>query len=151
MARNPAAKPNPARIAAEQATVFALKLKGKSVRAIAAETGIPRSTVQDRLDAAYAELVSPLAEQSKVIELERLNSWQVKLEESLDRGEDPIRVVPVLIQVSTRRAKIEGYEAAQKVEQAVTDVTPPVRVAALVRQAQADSEADEAAVRGSTP
>lgn len=150
MARNPAAKPNPAKIADEQERCFKLKLKGLSVRAIAAETGIPRSTVQDRLDVAYSELVTPLAETSKQIELERLDGWQAKLEESLEAGEDPVRVIPVLINLSTRRAKIEGYDAAQKVEQAVTDVTPDVRVAALVRAAQARSEADEKAVKGLT-
>lgn len=150
MARNPAAKPNPARIAAEQEQCFQLKLKGLSIRAIAAKTGIPRSTVQNRLDTAYAELVLPLAEESRLLELERLNGWLAKLEQSMDSGEDPVRVVPVALQVSARRAKLQGLDAPQKLEQTVNDTTPDVRVAALVRAAQEASAADVAAAKGLT-
>lgn len=75
MARNPAAKPNPAKTAQQQRDAFELKLKAYSVRAIAAELDMSPSTVQSHLQAACAELVLPVAHEARQIELERLNTY----------------------------------------------------------------------------
>ena len=142
MARNPAAMPNPAKIADEQATVLDMRRKGFSVRRIAQETGIPRSTVQDRLDAAIAELVLPLADEVRLIELERLDTWQARLEERLEDGEDPVRVVPVAVKVSESRRKLLGSDEPDRLEHTVPVVTDPDGSTASVldqaRQAAAD-------------
>lgn len=116
MARNPAAKPNPVKIADEQAEVLDLKRKGLTVRQIAAETGMARSTVQDRLDAAIAELVLPVADEVRQIELLRLDAWQKRLEERLDDGESPERLVPVALKVQERRSKYMGLDAPERAE-----------------------------------
>jgi hypothetical protein len=116
MASNPASIPNPAKVAEEQAACFEWKRKGLSVRAISQRVGLPRSTVQDRLDSAYSELVMPVAAEVRLLELERLDSWLARLEELLDNGEDPCRVIPVAVRVSERRARFLGLDAPVQVD-----------------------------------
>ncbi len=141
MSRNPAARPNTARIATETAQVFDLKLKGNSIRQIAALTGLAKSTVQNRLDDAISDLVTPLAEESRKIDVTRLDSYLRVLEERLADGEDPVRVVPVMLQVLTRRAKLLGLDEPirQHVEILSTDL-----VQAAIDQLIAEEAADEA-------
>lgn len=123
MARNPASKPNPATIADEQARAFRLKLDGLSVREIANHMGMARSTVQDRLDAAYDELVHPLAEEVRQLELARLDRWQKRLEDRLEDGEAPERIIPIGLKVLDRRAKYLGLDAPLRVDANVTETT----------------------------
>src|SRR5690606_11568973 len=111
MAYNPAAKPNRAKIADEQAAVLELRRNGYTVRQIAAQLGISKSTVQNRLDAAIAELVEPAAREVRLLELERLDARQARLEGKLDDGEDPAKVVPIALKVQERRAKLLGLDA----------------------------------------
>jgi predicted DNA-binding protein YlxM (UPF0122 family) len=125
MARNPASKPNPAKIADEQVKVLNLRRDGLSVREIAERTGIAKSTVQDRLDAALAELVLPLADDVRQLELLRLDTWQKRLEERLTDAEDPVRVVPVALAVQARRAKLLGLDAPTKVDAHVDHISLP--------------------------
>ena len=120
MAKNPHAKPNPARIAQEQEQALQLKLQGHSVRSIAQIMGMPPSTVQDRLQAAYDQLVHPVAEEVRRLELERLDRWQLRLEEKLDDGEDPVRVVPTALKVQERRARLLGLDAPERSEVTAT-------------------------------
>ena len=137
MAYNPAAKPNRAKIADEQAAVLELRRKGYTVRQIAAQLGISKSTVQNRLDAAIAELVEPAAREVRLLELERLDAWQARLEGKLDDGEDPAKVVPIALKVQERRAKLLGLDAPERAEvtQTVLPAADPA-VAALLAQAR---------------
>lgn len=147
MARNPAAKPNPAKVAEQQAEAFKLKLDGATVREIATAMGLPKSTVQDRLDAAYDDLVLPLADEARQLELARLDRWQWKLEQRLDDGEDPVRVVPVAVKVSESRRKLMGTDAPEKVEATVSSVPVDDATAAVLAAARARSEARVAQLR----
>lgn len=149
MARNPAAKPNPAVIADEQAKCFELKRRGYSVRRIADETGIARSTVQDRLDAAYKEMVFPLADEVRLLELERLDAWLVRLEDQMTNGEAPERVVPVAIRVSERRAKLLGLDAPERQEMTVAQLgSDDASVLDVLARARQAADARIAALRG---
>jgi transposase len=154
MARNPAALPNPARIADEQAKCFDLKRMGMSVRAIAAELNMSSATVQRRLQDAYDELVMPVAAEVKKMELERLDSYLLRLEKRLQQGEDPIRVVPVAMKVLERRARYLGLDEPEKIDATVHEVSQQdLAIAELVREAQAQAANQESALRGreSTP
>lgn len=148
MARNPAAKPNPARIADEQHRCFELKRKGMSVRAIAAELKMAPTTVQDRLQAAYDQLVLPIADEVRKLDLARLDAWLERLEERLDDGEDPVRVVPVGLKVLERRSRLMGADAPEKAEMTVHKVdAEDVELIEMLNEARARVAADEEALR----
>lgn len=116
MARNPAAQPNPAQVAKETHDCFKLKLDGCSVREIADELGLTKSTVQNRLQAAYDDLVLPVADEVRQIELARLDRWQRKLEQRIDDGEAAERIVPIGLKVQERRSKYLGLDAPERSE-----------------------------------
>lgn len=139
MARNPSAKPNPAKVAQEQHDAFQLKLKGLSVRAIAQELGMAPSTVQDRLRAAYDDLVLPAADEVRQLELARLDAWQVRLEERMEDGEDPVRVVPIGLKVQERRARLLGLDAPER-QELTTTVLPAADTAVEQLLAEARNE-----------
>lgn len=122
MARNPSAKPNPAKIATETAACLRLKLDGRGVREIGTILGMAPTTVQARLQAAYDDLVLPAADEVRQIELARLDRWQWRLEERITEGEDPVRVVPVGLQVQARRARLLGLDAPERQEMTVTEL-----------------------------
>jgi transcriptional regulator len=145
---NPYAKTNPATVADEQDKVLDLKRQGLSVRAIADQLGMTKSTVQNRLDAAIAEIVHPAAEAVRTVELERLDAWHVKLEGQLDAGEDPTKVVPVLLRCQERRAKYLGLDAPERAEVTVTGTAPDEETAALLAAARERSATRVAQVRG---
>lgn len=138
----------PAEVMAQQAArCYELRLKGLTIRAIAAELNLPPTTVKERLDRYIADLVLPLADEVRLLELDRLDTWLRKLEERIDDGEDPVRVVPVLLKVQERRSRYLGLDAPVKTDVVVDHATPDARVLALVRAAQEASEADLAALR----
>jgi lambda repressor-like predicted transcriptional regulator len=125
VSHNPHADPNPAQVATEQEQCFALKLKGYSVRAIAAETGMSKTTVQRRLDSAYAELVQPVAAEARAIEIERYDAWLKQLEDkaqamassSLGITLDELcKVTATKTRVAERRARLMGLDAPIAVE-----------------------------------
>jgi hypothetical protein len=149
VARNPAAKTgrrDPARIATEQSDCLKLKLDGLSVRAIADRTGLPASTVQDRLTAAYAELVVPLAEESRQLELARLDRWQVKLEQRLTE-EAAERIVPVLVKVSESRRRLLGVDAPERTEVSIPQLPADPAAAAILEAAKARAAERVAALK----
>lgn len=150
MARNPAASPNPAKVAQEQADAFRLKLDGLSVREIAAELDMPPSTVQDRLQAAYDDLVLPVADEVRQLELARLDRWQRKLEQRLDDGEAAERIIPVGLKVQERRSRYLGLDAPERQEIGVSSLAAddPATLDILARARQA-TEDRIAGLRGS--
>lgn len=142
MARNPASKPNPAKVAQQTADCFRLKLDGLSVREIAAELGLSSSTVQSRLQAAYDDLVLPAADEVRQIELARLDRWQRKLEQRLDDGEAAERIIPVGLKVQERRSRYLGLDAPEAaiITTSSLDADDPATLALLDRARQAAAE-----------
>lgn len=149
MARNPAAKPNPAKVAQETADCFRLKLDGLSVREIAATLGMTSSTVQNRLQAAYDDLVLPVADEVRQIELARLDRWQKRLEDRLVDGEAPERIIPIGLKVQERRSRYLGLDAPERADVTVHEVSEQdVELAAMIREAKAKVAVDEQHLRG---
>lgn len=151
MARNPAAKPNPAKTAEQQVAVYELRLKGLSIRKIAAQLGMATSTAQDRLTAEIKDRVLPLADEVRLYEIDRLDGWLARLERQLDDGESPERVVPVLLRVSERRAKLLGLDAPERAEVAVAQLPADESTAAVLAAARDRAEARVAELRASAP
>jgi hypothetical protein len=110
---------------------------------------LPKSTVQDRIDAAIAELVTPLAEEARRLDLERLDVWLAKLNEQIDRGYQVARSIEVAARILERRAKLLGIDAPEKIEATITEITQEdVALAELVAEAQMQAANAEARIRG---
>lgn len=127
-----------AQIADQAARCYQLRLKGRTIRAIADEVGIPKSTAQDRLNSHIRDLVLPLADEVRLLELDRLDGWLARLEERLDDGEAPERLVPVLLKIQERRSRYLGLDAPERAE-VTTTILPAAddAVEALLADARA--------------
>lgn len=145
-------KPSAAQLADRAVRCYELRLKGRTIRAIAEELGLPKSTVQDTLNTYIAELVLPLADEVRLLELDRLDTWLARLEDQLDNGEAPERVVPVLLKVQERRARLLGLDAPERAEMTVASVPADdavtLDVLARARQAATDRIARLRGVQG---
>lgn len=115
-----ARRPDAARIATEQARALKLKLDGATVREIADDLKVSVGTAQNRLTDAMAEIVLPVADEVRQVELARLDRWQLRLEKRLDDDEDPVRVVPVALKVQERRSRYLGLDAPERAEVVTT-------------------------------
>ncbi len=143
---------NVATVADEQRQCYEMKLAGRSVRNIAEITGLSIGTVHNRIQAGIDAVVLPLADELRKVELERYDAWQSRLEDALEAGEDPVKVVPVLVRVSERRCALMGANAPEKIEATVHQVTEQdIALAELIREAQAASAVQEAQIRGTVP
>ncbi len=145
--RAPQREPNRAVIAEEQIRCYELRLTGMSIERIAEATGIPRSTVHDRIQAEIRARVTPLADEVRKMELDRLDAWLAKLDAKIEK--DPIRAIPVAVKVSESRRKLLGVDAPVQVEATVTEVTQEdLALAELVREAQMAAAVTEQQIRG---
>lgn len=141
-----------AQIADQAARCYQLRLKGRTIRAIATEVGIAKSTAQDRLDSHIRDLVLPLADEVRLLELDRLDSWAARLEDRLDDGEAPERLIPVALKVQERRARLMGLDAPERADVTVHEVSEQdVELAALIREAKAANAVTEAGLRDAHP
>lgn len=137
-----------ATIAAQQIRCYELRLTGMSLDQITATTGLPRSTVYDRITAYINGKVLPLADEVRKLELDRLDRWLMKLDAEIESGKAVARNVEVAVKVGERRAKLTGADAAIAVEAVVTQVTQEdIALAELIREAQASAAIAEAQLR----
>jgi hypothetical protein len=153
VARNPASrtgKRSSAAIADEQAQCLDLRRKGKSIRDIAAETGIPRNTVSVRIKAALDEIVTPLADDVRKLELERLDAWQRRLEADLESPRaDATKIIPVGLKVQERRSRYLGLDAPERTEVSVPQLAPDdAQSLGVLARAREAAAARVAALRG---
>lgn len=122
------------------------------MREIAEKLGLPKSTAQDRLTEAQTELVAPIADEVRLIELARLDRWQVRLEKRLEDDEDPVRVIPVALKVQERRSRYLGLDAPEKVETTLAAVgTADPAVLDTLARARQQAAARLAEIREGTP
>ncbi len=138
---------NAAQIATEAAACYDRRLKGQSIRAIADAVGLPKTTVQERLDLYITDLVMPLADEVRLLELERLDSWAAKLEDQLGNGEAPERIVPVLLRVQERRARLLGLDAPERAEVSIPQLPADDATTAILAAARARAEERLATIR----
>ena len=149
MAPNPHSRLNAAVQAERQVRAYELRLKGHSLRAIAAiltGEGIQAShtSVREWISQECSERVSPLADEVRRMELDRLDRWLVKLDEEIEAGNQVARNVDSAVRVSERRARLLGVDAPQQSELHATVEHKPAEVLALIEEARQRVAADEA-------
>lgn len=131
---------NKTQIAEEQIRCYNLRLAGLSLDQIVKasqswESGpLSKGTVNNRINAEISERVEPLRAEVRQMQLDRLDSWLVKLTEQIKQGRSVARNVEVAIRVEERRAKLLGTDEPE--QSAVTVDTTP-EVADLLARARA--------------
>lgn len=144
-------------VAERRAKAVQLRMAGATAEEIAVSLQYGGRTDKSRRDAVHMDLKRAFeaanrnrdesVEQYRALELDRLDrlqrgSWQAAV------GGDPKAVASVLA-ILDRRCKLLGLDAPVKVDTTVTETTQvDVEFAELVREAQARSAAEEAALRG---
>lgn len=159
--------------AEEQRICYEMRLRGMSIRAIAAETGLSVGTVFNRIDCEIAETLDPLRAKVRELEIERLDRMQLTVLNILERehfvisdgrivtrADESGEKVPVpdaspvfaaidrLLKIQERRAKLLGLDAPTRVEANVTEaaqVDPDT--AAMIAEAKQMAETQEAAIK----
>lgn len=135
---------NDAIVADEQIRCYELRLQGKSIRAIALETGISKSNVDRRIKAEIESRVLPLAAEVRQMEIDRLDTYLEKLHEQIEEGRGVARCVEVAVKVAERRAKLLGVDAPEKVEATIHEVTQDdLALAELLREVAAQDALKE--------
>lgn len=110
-------KTDPVR-AEQDEEILRLRCSGLSLRAIAARVGLSHQGVSDRITAALAELVTPVATEYRELEAARLNDLTVRAYEVLDGAEgDEVRLKAIdrLTRLSESRRKLLGLDATEPI------------------------------------
>jgi hypothetical protein len=140
----PQAHANSVQIAEEQRACYQLRLKGLSIRAIAEELDMAKSTVERRLTAERESRVAPLADEVRQLELDRLDFYMMRLWERIEvGGKATARDVEVSMKVSERRAKLLGLDAPERQQIEATLESRAPEVLALIEQAEASVAEEE--------
>lgn len=159
--------------AEEQRACYEMRLRGLSIRAIAAETGLAVGTVWNRIDCEITETLDPLRAKVRELEIERLDRMQLTVLNILDREHyvisdgrvvtrldaetdekvpvpDPgpvFQAIDRLLKIAERRARLLGLDAPTKVEANITPAQVDPDTAALIAEAKEMAEAQEAEIR----
>lgn len=153
MGRSTQLNANKAKIAREQSTCLQLRLDGHTFRAIAEITGIPVSTVHDRISDAITAEVTPKADELRALECARLDGYLARLQPKIADGDD--RAINTAVRISESRRKLLGLDMPARVEATVQhhEVTQQdIELQALIREAKATVAAEETRLlEGGTP
>lgn len=137
-------------VPAEVARAWVLRRRGWSVREIAADLGCSVSTAHARVKAAQeAEVETGVLDRDaqRTREAAALDSYTSALEAALDLGAvTALEVVPVLLRVSARRAKLLGLDMPARVEVTETPAgaRPDPEIVAKLQQAREVNRRDRA-------
>lgn len=137
-----------AHFAEEQRTCYEMRLRGMSIRQIAAATGLSVGTTWNRIDCEIKETLDPLRAKVRELEIERLDRMQqtvlavlerthvmvsngrvIYVEDARGHREPALDSAPVLaaidrlLKIQERRARLLGLDAAVKVDATVTETT----------------------------
>ncbi|MDQ0831942.1 hypothetical protein QF032_003786 [Streptomyces achromogenes] len=110
-------KTDPAR-AVQDEEILRLRCAGLSLRAIGARVGLSHQGVSDRITAALAELVTPVASEFRELEAARLNDLTFRAYEVLDGAEGDevkLRAIDRLARLSESRRKLLGLDATEPI------------------------------------
>lgn len=156
--------------AEQQKICYQLRLQHYSIRQIAGITGLSIGTVHQRITDEIAETVAPYREQYVAMARERLDNTSRLVLDLLERrhylisegrvvrmdgapiddDEFVLKCVDRLTRIEERRARMEGYDAAVKVDATVTETTQlDIEAAEMVAEAKAKAAAAEARLRES--
>jgi hypothetical protein len=104
--------------AEQQLKVWTLRVQGKTIRKIAATTKIPLATVQLRLTEAYQSRVSPVRDEMRAFEHDRLDQVIALAMELMDSADaDPeirLKAADRLLKASERRSALGGLDEPTK-------------------------------------
>jgi transcriptional regulator with XRE-family HTH domain len=142
---NPSLRANPAERAELQAKAYELKLKGWSLRRIGAELNVSHTTIKNYINDEVEARTVPLLDEVVKIEIDRYDRYLARLEEAMDDEKaDVAKLVASAVRVSEARRKLLGYDAPQRVEATVHQVSETdVELAEIVREATVRAALEE--------
>lgn len=145
MGSNPSLRANPAERAELRAQAYDLKLKGWSLRRIGVAIGVSHVTVKNYIDEEVEARTVPLLDEVVKIEIDRYDRYLARLEEAMDDEKaDVAKLIASAVRVSEARRKLLGYDAPQRVEATVHQVTQEdVEFAEMVREAQVSAAVEK--------
>lgn len=145
MGSNPSLRANPAERAELRAQAYDLKLKGWSLRRIGVAIGVSHVTVKNYIDEEVEARTVPLLDEVVKIEIDRYDRYLARLEEAMDDEKaDVAKLVASAVRVSEARRKLLGYDAPQRVEATVHQVSETdVELAEIVREATVRAALEE--------
>jgi predicted transcriptional regulator len=145
VASNPYSRSNPVERAELRVQAYDLKLKGWSLRRIGAEIGVSHVTVKTYIDEEVESRTIPLLNEVVQMELDRYDRYLARLEEAMDDEKaDVAKLIASAVRVSEARRKLLGYDAPQRVEATVHQVSETdVELAEIVREATVRAALEE--------
>ena len=139
--------PTPERVE-RAARVFELRREGRTYRYIADALDVSVSTAHDLMQEALTARIPAAAETERVLEIERLDRMLAALEDRLAHGVKPETIVPVMLRVSERRARLMGLDAPKQLHfTGEPPVAPEVGFSRVVAEAERQAAADEEEIR----
>ncbi|MFB7111738.1 hypothetical protein [Streptomyces sp. NPDC056291] len=127
--------------AAEAAQCLELQLSGLTVRSIAKKLGLAPTTVQERLNMAFAAVLLPGVETMRKREGERLLYLIEKLKAAVDRGEESAIKTTARLSESYRR--LFGLNAPETHHLQIHEVTQnDLELQEMIREARARAQLD---------
>lgn len=121
--------------------------RGQSLRVIERETGIPRATAARYRDLAYSKVVLPNVDDSRKLELDRIDAIIDILWPQIEQGDD--KAISQYWKAVERRAKLLGTDRPIEISQTVTEISQQEReLQDLIAQAQRDEAVRESELRG---
>lgn len=118
-------------------------LKGKTLRDIEKELGIPYATCQRYKERALASIQLPTVDAARKEELDRLEAIIRAIWPAVESGDD--KAIANYMKVSERRAKLLGLDRPIEVTQTVYEETAQEReLRQLMEQAERDQKMEEA-------
>lgn len=121
-------------------------LKGKSMRTIESELGIPLATCQRYKERALASLQMPTVEEARREELERLEAIITAIWPSVESGDKD--AIASYMKVSERKAKMLGWDKPIEINQTVTEISQQeMELKALLAQTERDMAIEEAKLK----
>jgi hypothetical protein len=118
-------------------------LKGKSMRTIEAELGIPLATCQRYKERALSSLQMPTVEEARREELERLEAIIVAIWPNVEAGDKD--AIASYMKVSERKAKMLGWDKPIEISSTVVEITQQEReLQDMLAQAERDQKMIEA-------
>lgn len=127
--------------------VQALEMRAKAAtyREIAMALGVSLDTAHRWVNEEMKKVITPPSEHLVKLELMRYDRMMKRLEEELENGGDPVRVIPAMMRVSKGRRELLGMDAAVKVDATVYESTQEdLQLQELLREAKAYAATHEA-------
>lgn len=123
-------------------------MAGQSLRTIEKDLGIPRATVARYRDLALSSIATPMIEEARTLELERLDTLIEAVWSSAATGDE--KAIASYIKLSDKRVALLGLNKPIQVESTVTEVTAQEReLQMMLEQAERDALMEASKIRES--